>query len=673
MNTVAKFVACILVTLTIMFHHGRADACVPVFTAGNNVGNFLCQQNTRNDSGPVMWHPRVYLVFWGWQGCGPTTSDACPNDTADYRHVAESLVIDYGPSTFGGHSGIGGTQWSALVQQYGGDFWNSPGTYGGYDNMPGLLPSDGSRTWFDNTNPYFDPDCTDGGPLCGSQKAQNEVAAAATYFGISLSQNTESIIVLVRPPTADNCGRGNCGPPGYHSVLQSAFGAWLNGSISYIDLSYAGPPGAGAQYEFEHEFVETVTNPRHPVAESWISLVPNTDGEVADLCAFQGALPGIAVALQPSNKPQWTSVLVPNLSDIAGNNSQGACAYGSAWYTHQFAIGGNYHIYHQQITTGMPSFNPGDHVPHTGLPFVQAGWVDWGTLNSNSTLSGGPAVASWSWGRQDLFNLNAAGEMLHGFTDSSNALCPTSFGMPCTENWGTASLPNYFYAQPAVASWGPQRYDVFATEKSAGTNGSLFHRTYDAGVLGPWISRSHPPGVFVKSAPAVAVYSPISSLAGTNGRIDTFVVGENNSLYNGAWDGTNFVWTPWFTFPSGYTVASNPAVASWLPGRFDVMIVAIGPDSKANLWDCGGSNFIPWGSCSLWTPPTGITFDDGRGNVVASPGIVALGDQRLLISMRGSDGQAWMKLWHWGQNTGPWVASGGWLAGAGLGLEQMPP
>jgi hypothetical protein len=97
----------------------------------------------------------------------------------------------------------------------------------------------------------------------------------------------------------------------------------------------------------------------------------------------------------------------------------------------------------------------------------------------------------------------------------------------------------------------------------------------------------------------------------------------------------------------------------------DVMVV----DANGNLWDCWGTNFT-FSACSLWTPPSGITFTDGAGNVVASPGIVALGDQRLVVSMRGSDGQLWMKLWHWGQYTGPWIASGGWLAGGQAGLAE---
>lgn len=147
--------------------------------------------------------------------------------------------------------------------------------------------------------------------------------------------------------------------------------------------------------------------------------------------------------------------------------------------------------------------------------------------------------------------------------------------------------------------------------------------------------------------------------------MDVFVVGADNQLYDGKWDGVSFTWSLWSSSPSSSALVSKVAAASWLPGRMDVMVV----DANANLWDCWGDNFA-FSSCNLWSPPSGITFSDGSGRVVASPGIVALGDQRLIVSMRGSDGQLWMKLWHWGQYTGPWIPSGGWLAGAQVGLAE---
>jgi hypothetical protein len=143
------------------------------------------------------------------------------------------------------------------------------------------------------------------------------------------------------------------------------------------------------------------------------------------------------------------------------------------------------------------------------------------------------------------------------------------------------------------------------------------------------------------------------------GGVDVFTLGTNGNTYRGTWDGDTFSWSTWGATPSGMTWVSKPAVASWLPGRFDVMMI----DSAGNMWDCGGDKNVPWGVCYGWGHPAGATFTH-------SPGIVALGDQRLLVGARGSDGQAWAKPWHWGQNVGSWIAAGGALAGAQVAFVE---
>ena len=111
-------------------------------------------------------------------------------------------------------------------------------------------------------------------------------------------------------------------------------------------------------------------------------------------------------------------------------------------------------------------------------------------------------------------------------------------------------------------------------------------------------------------------------------------------------------------FAYAHALTGAPAAASWLPNRFDVMVTT----SDGRLWDCG-ENPNPWG-CSEWTPPVNVTFS------TQSPGIAQLGDQRLLVAARGNDGQAYLKEWDWGQGTGGWIASGGWLSG-GVALGNM--
>jgi hypothetical protein len=195
------------------------------------------------------------------------------------------------------------------------------------------------------------------------------------------------------------------------------------------------------------------------------------------------------------------------------------------------------------------------------------------------------------------------------------------------------------------------RYDVYATGK-IGANQVVFQRTWDSGSDSGWISRGGP-GVQVQSGPAVASYA--------SGTDDVFIIGADNNVYRGHWDSSSFTWSPWIG-PQTYngtpvTWQGKPAVASWLPGRFDVMLI----DAEGRLFDCGGTNGSAWGNCSYWAPPAGITFTN-------SPAIAALGDNRLVVAARGSDGQGWMVEWNNGPNTGGWVATSGSLAGASVGL-----
>jgi hypothetical protein len=206
--------------------------------------------------------------------------------------------------------------------------------------------------------------------------------------------------------------------------------------------------------------------------------------------------------------------------------------------------------------------------------------------------------------------------MKHAYVDSQLGCYSANNTAPCVDNWGVAPYPYTFVGEPAVTSWGPQRLDVFAMAVSSGNPGVLFHRSWDAGLDSGWVLRGHPPGTLMKTSPAATGYSPITTPNTRAGRVDVFVVGVANKIYNGKWNGSAFAWSLWSIYPSGFALVSKAAAASWCPGRMDVMVV----DANGNLWDCWGTNFA-FSACSLWTPPSGITFTDGAGNVVATPGI----------------------------------------------------
>jgi hypothetical protein len=113
--------------------------------------------------------------------------------------------------------------------------------------------------------------------------------------------------------------------------------------------------------------------------------------------------------------------------------------------------------------------------------------------------------------------------MYHKFWDGTN-------WQPSQDGW--EALNGTFSSPPAVASWGPNRLDVFGL----GAGNQIFHKFWDGSSWEPsggWESLG---GTF-NTAPAVVSWGP--------NRLDVFGLGADGQLYHKAWDGSN--WKPSFT------------------------------------------------------------------------------------------------------------------------------
>jgi hypothetical protein len=183
-------------------------------------------------------------------------------------------------------------------------------------------------------------------------------------------------------------------------------------------------------------------------------------------------------------------------------------------------------------------------------------WTDW------DDLGGGPfrfAPAAVARGHQglDVFALNLDGKIYHnhrGFDGS---------GWSGWEAPGGGAPPSggVFNNPPAVVSWGPDRLDVFALgtvsapTQPGKTVNEMFHLALDGNVWLPWAARG---GVF-NSPPAVASWGP--------NRLDVFgVSGADNEMFHQLWDG--IAWSAWSSLGGKFT--SAPAVVSWGVNRLDV-------------------------------------------------------------------------------------------------------
>ena len=137
-------------------------------------------------------------------------------------------------------------------------------------------------------------------------------------------------------------------------------------------------------------------------------------------------------------------------------------------------------------------------------PHVEHTWYGWESLGG--TLTSGPAAASWSANRLDVFVRGTDNAMYHKWWDG------------IWYDWENLGGENT--SGPAAASWGSDHLDIFAM----GTDSALWHRGFDRG----WHDWGSLGGIFT-SDPAAVSWGP--------NRIDTFIRGTDNATYHKWWIG----------------------------------------------------------------------------------------------------------------------------------------
>jgi hypothetical protein len=184
------------------------------------------------------------------------------------------------------------------------------------------------------------------------------------------------------------------------------------------------------------------------------------------------------------------------------------------------------------------------------------------------------------------------------------------------------SLGGIFTASPAVASWGPNRLDVFGR----GGDGALWHDGWNGINWTGWQSL----GGFLTSAPAAVSWGP--------NRIDIFARGGDNALWHMAWNGS--AWTAWDS--RGGSINEAPAAASWGVNRLDVFVRG---------WD-NALYHMSWNG-SAWSG-----FDGRGGTLSAAPGAVSWGFNRIDVFARGMDAGLYHMSWN-GSAWSGWDSRGG--------------
>ena len=187
------------------------------------------------------------------------------------------------------------------------------------------------------------------------------------------------------------------------------------------------------------------------------------------------------------------------------------------------------------------------------------GWENLGTPLGRQVTST-PSIASWNPNRLDVF--------VQGF---DRALWHKWFEGGRWSDW--ENLGGILTSSPAAISWGPNRIDVFGR----GTDNALWHKWFEGGWSG-WESL----GGILTSGPAVSSWGP--------NRLDVFVRGTDGAIYHKAWDGSR--WSDWASLGGSFAEGVSPTAISRFENQIE--LYALGTDNivKAKWWD--GSRWSDW-------------------------------------------------------------------------------
>ena len=182
-----------------------------------------------------------------------------------------------------------------------------------------------------------------------------------------------------------------------------------------------------------------------------------------------------------------------------------------------------------------------------------------------------------------------------------------------------------------------------------GTNGGLWWSSDQTG----WTSLGAPP---------VGVVGDPAAVSWGNGRIDVFVRGGDNRLWQ-IWTACGGCqWSAWLK-PVGDdgTLASSPTATSWGPDRLDVFVLGTNGVIYQRFW-AGSSWNGSW--LSRGTPPPGA-FPD-------RPGAASWGPGRIDLFVRGADNRLWQSYWA-GQGWSGWLQPPGTQAGVLASAPSASP
>ena len=252
-----------------------------------------------------------------------------------------------------------------------------------------------------------------------------------------------------------------------------------------------------------------------------------------------------------------------------------------------------------------------------------------GWSNLGGTIQQPPAIISWGADRLDLFVCGGDRCLWHKCYNSGGGWYPSE------QEWN--SLGGQICSVPSVATWGPNTLHIVA--RSIDT--SVHYLGYNGATWSGW----HSLAGSITHIPKIVAWGP--------GRLDVFARGSDGNCWHRGFEGG---WAADWDPLGGGPLAAAPSVASFAPGRLDV-VIRRGYDLFHKCYNLNGGWY-----------PAGTDWAYMGSGVRGMPCIISNGPGRLLIVARGEKSDVLFKSYTEGKGWYPseqgWKSLGGNVSGS---------
>ena len=233
-------------------------------------------------------------------------------------------------------------------------------------------------------------------------------------------------------------------------------------------------------------------------------------------------------------------------------------------------------------------------------------WSSWADLAKPGVgYKGDPTIVSWAPGRLDVFARGGDDKLWQRFSLDGGASW-TDWIKPVGDN-GTLASP------PDASTRGPNTLDIWVQ----GTDGNIYQLWWDGVTWNGWLGQGKP------TTPGVAAGSHPTAISRDGTRVDVFVRGGDNKLWQKTWSG--FDWSSWVQPVTEGTLNSSPDATSWDTTNLVVFILGTDQHMYALPFGTGG-----WGSY--------VRLSTSSANFTDNPGVTSRGPSRFDAFGRGTDG-----------------------------------